>query len=136
MHHPILVSFSIVCKHSKPYATTSAWIGWFPLLFNTTEFIAELYKRSHPELSPDVAMEEGTRLGSRAMFYNAVLSLAVSVVVPLFVAEAKSRKNIQNKLAMATESIWVRCFNKVKVHLTSLWAASHLLIVICMAATL
>lgn len=137
VRYPILVSIIYVHRlDSAPHAAASAWIGWFPLLFNTTEFIAELHRRSHPELSTEVAMAEGTRLGSRAMFYNAVLSLAANVVMPLFVAEAKSRKSVQDKLAMAPQTMWVRWFNKLKVHLTSLWAVSHLLVAICMAATL
>ncbi|KIP03126.1 hypothetical protein PHLGIDRAFT_111240 [Phlebiopsis gigantea 11061_1 CR5-6] len=112
-----------------------AWIGWFPLLFNTTEFIAELHRRSHPELAPEAAMEEGTRLGSRAMFYNAILSLVASIVLPLFAAETKSRRTLRNTLATAPQSVWVRWFNRLKIHLASLWAASHLLFAVCMAAT-
>lgn len=112
-----------------------AWIGWFPLLFNTTEFIAELYRRSNPNVDAETAAAEGTRLGSRAMFYNALLSLLANVLLPFFVAEAGSRKSMQDKLAMSAQSIWVRWFNKLKIHLASLWAASHLIFAICMGAT-
>ncbi|EKM56768.1 uncharacterized protein PHACADRAFT_254080 [Phanerochaete carnosa HHB-10118-sp] len=112
-----------------------AWIGWFPLLFNTTEFIAELHRRSHPNMDYDAAMEEGTRLGSRAMFYNSILALTANLFMPFFVAEAKSRLRMQNKFKMAGQSVWVRWFNKLKMHLASLWAASHLLFAICMLAT-
>lgn len=106
------------------------------MLFNTTEFIAELHRRAHPDMAPDAAMEEGTRLGSRAMFYNALLSLAANLVMPFFVAEAKSRQRVQDRIAMSGQKVWVRWFNKLKVPLASLWAASHLLFAICMAATL
>ncbi|KAI0340319.1 MFS general substrate transporter [Trametopsis cervina] len=112
-----------------------AWIGWFPLLFNTTEFIAELHKRAHPELDAEVAFDEGTRLGSRAMFYNSLLSLLASILLPFFVAEAGSRRQLQQTLAAAPPNRWIRWFNKLKVHLTSLWAASHLLFAVCMMAT-
>ena len=70
------------------------------------------------------------------MFYNAILSLAASVIMPLLAAETKSRRAIQNTFATAPQSVWVRWFNRLKIHLASLWAASHLLFAICMAATL
>ena len=106
------------------------------MLFNTTEFIAELYKRSNPHLDPEEAFDEGTRLGSRAMFYNSIVTLAATIIMPFFVVEVSSRKQLQARLSAAPKSIWVRCFNKVKVHLASLWAASHLLFAVCMTATL
>lgn len=115
----------------------SAWMGWFPVLFNTTEFIAELHRRSHPEMDSEAALEEGTRLGSRALFYSSILSLIANVLLPFFVAEAGSRKKMQQALAASPPSVWwVRWFNKLKVHLASLWAASHLIFAICMLATL
>lgn len=108
------------------------------MLFNTTEFIAELHKRANPDLDPTHADDEGTRLGTRALFYSSILSLAISIVMPFFVAEASSRKEMQDRLAAdgKRKSIWARWFDKVKVHLASLWAVSHLLFAICMFATL
>lgn len=70
------------------------------------------------------------------MFYNALLSLLANVMLPFFVSEAGSRKSMQDKLAMSAQSIWVRWFDKLKIHLASLWAASHLIFAICMGATL
>ncbi len=119
-----------------PLTFVSAWAGWFPVLFNTTEFIAELHRRSHPELNPEIALEEGTRLGSRALFYSAILSLIANVALPFFVAEAASRKDMQARLLSGPQSIWMRWFEKLKIHLAPLWAASHLLFAICMTATL
>ncbi|KAI0694137.1 major facilitator superfamily domain-containing protein [Cytidiella melzeri] len=112
-----------------------AWLGWFPLLFNTTEFIAELHRRSHPEMDVEAALAEGTRLGSRAMFYNAILSLIASIILPFFVAESGSRRRMQERLSSAPPSLWVRGFRKLKVNLASLWAASHLIFAACMFAT-
>lgn len=118
----------------------SAWIGWFPVLFNTTEFIAELHKRSvgaDTTLTPEQIMEEGARLGSRAMFFNAVLSLTANVLLPLFVSEAGSRKKLESALASGMRRPWwVRLYDRVKIHLGMLWAISHLLFAICMIATL
>ena len=146
MYHPILVSLSRTSHYLRTLTPCrSAWIGWFPVLFNTTEFIAEIYKRAHPELDPVRAGDEGTRLGSRAMFYNSILNLVVSIAMPFFVAEASSRKEMQDRLNAEVGTgkgrgkkwmRWLKLFEKMKVHLASLWAASHLLFAVCMFATL
>ena len=70
------------------------------------------------------------------MFYNAILSLIASIFLPFFVAEANSRRKMQETLLAAPPNILIRCFNKLKVHLASLWAASHMLFAVCMFATL
>lgn len=84
----------------------------------------------------EAALEEGTRLGSRAMFYSSILTLVANIVMPFFIAEAISRKHMQERLSTVPKSIWVRLFNKLKIHLASLWAVSHLIFSICMFATL
>ncbi|KAK7678039.1 hypothetical protein QCA50_018980 [Cerrena zonata] len=116
-----------------------AWLGWFPVLFNNTEFITELYKRQvapTPLEELEAVIAEGNRLGSRAMFFNALLCLAANLVLPFFVSEAGSRKRMQNAIAMGVRrSWWVRLFERIKVHLATLWAFSHLLFAICMFAT-
>ncbi|KAJ1741778.1 hypothetical protein LPJ78_003765 [Coemansia sp. RSA 989] len=59
-----------------------AWIGWFPFLFYSTTYIADLYMAAH-DAGSDEAMERGTRAGSLAMFAHAVVSLCSSLVLPL-----------------------------------------------------
>ncbi|CAL1709454.1 unnamed protein product [Somion occarium] len=116
-----------------------AWLGWFPLLFNTTEFITELHKRQIGPTTPaqvESVMAEGNRLGSRAMFFHALLSLAANLILPFFVAEAGSRKRMQSALALGVKRTWwVRLYEKMKLHLGTLWALSHLVFAICMLAT-
>ncbi|KAF9463203.1 major facilitator superfamily domain-containing protein [Collybia nuda] len=87
-----------------------AWIAWFPLLFYTTIYIGDLYKRSTPmNSSPPPILTtdsnsphlnilvhrardaEATRLGSRALFCSALLALFINLVAPAFVATAVSR---------------------------------------------
>lgn len=116
-------------------------MGWFPLLFNTTEFISELYRHSLNITSEspnfEEVMAEGSRIGSRAMFYNAILSLIANIILPFFVSESGSRKRMQNAIALGvSKPWWVRLFEKMKVHLATLWAISHLVFAICMMATL
>ena len=116
----------------------SAWIAWFPVLFYSTLYVGDLYKRSIPAAATDEEQtrieEEATRLGSRALFYSALLSLIVSVVLPAFVAEAAGHPpQIQGS------SWWQRICRvprAMQVHLVSMWAASHLVFAGCMFATL
>ncbi|KAH9930693.1 MFS general substrate transporter [Fomitopsis serialis] len=114
-----------------------AWIGWFPILFYTTEFIGELHKHVHsstPQDDPDLNAE-ATRLGSRALFYSSILSLACNLLLPFFVSEAtKSRAALDRNLnGHATR--WVMMYQRVKIHLATLWAVSHMVFAVCMAAT-
>ncbi|KAI0628935.1 MFS general substrate transporter [Trametes polyzona] len=114
-----------------------SWIGWFPLLFYTTAFIGDLHKRGSPLPPDDPALAaEATRLGTRALFYSALLSLAANVLLPFVVAEsARSRRLLERRLAQAHKSAWVRAYERIKVGLPTMWAAGHLLFAVCMFAT-
>ena len=67
----------------------SSWIGWFPVLFYTTAFIGDLHKRSSSLPLDDPGLDaEATRLGTRALFFSSLVSLAGNVFLPLVVAES------------------------------------------------
>ncbi|KDQ54087.1 hypothetical protein JAAARDRAFT_410743 [Jaapia argillacea MUCL 33604] len=114
-----------------------AWLGWFPVLFYTTVYIGELYKRANPlpADADDGAIErwdaEATRLGTRAMLYSAVLSLVTNFLAPLFAYDEEAEKERNGN-----EWFEVKSPQACKVHLATLWAASHLLFACCMGATL
>ena len=117
---------------------SSAFIAWFPLLFYSTLYVGDLYKRSVPAAATDeqqtLINDEATRLGSRALFYSALLTLIVSVVLPAFVAEAAGHPP-QNQ----SSSWWQRVCRVprgLQVRLVTMWAASHLVFAGCMFATL
>ena len=145
MHHPILVSPSSSSTnppHSHRAHPTSAWIAWFPVLFYSTIYIGDLYKRSTPAVStPDAqaALDaEAIRLGSRALFYSSLLSLLANFALPPFVTEA--RKCITSPTGREAEEGWwermCRVPRSLQVHLASLWAVSHLVFAGCMLGTL
>ncbi|PWZ03283.1 hypothetical protein BCV70DRAFT_197512 [Testicularia cyperi] len=71
-----------------------AQIGWFPVLFYSTVWVGEIYKAdvraSTPPggqggLSDHDLFEQATRVGSRAFFWHAILSLLTSIILPLVV---------------------------------------------------
>ncbi|KAJ3855784.1 major facilitator superfamily domain-containing protein [Lentinula lateritia] len=120
-----------------------AWISWFPVLFYSTLYIGDLYKRTFfatailvppPEISEDslAALDtEATRIGSRALFYSSLLALFMNIVLPFFTTEASSssRRRKEERLNSAG-------FPKVlKIHLVSLWAVSLGVLASCMIAT-
>ena len=150
-HLPFPSASSNSCKPPSSYTNlpiltegpTSAWIAWFPVLFYSTIYIGDLYKRSTPAAgsTPDAqaALDaEAIRLGSRALFYSSLLSLLANFALPPFVAEA--RKCITSPTGREAEEGWwermCRVPRSLQVHLASLWAVSHLVFAGCMLGTL
>ena len=72
-----------------------AWIGWFPFLFYTTTFIAEIYVdpliRENPQMTESEiasAWEKGTRIGTFALEIFAITNFAATIILPLIVAKS------------------------------------------------
>ncbi|CAI6333433.1 unnamed protein product [Periconia digitata] len=70
----------------------AAWIGWFPFLFYITTYIGEIYSeplfqenpnRSDAEINQII--EEGTRLGARALLIFSFTTFAASIVLPFII---------------------------------------------------
>ncbi|KAG6329987.1 hypothetical protein ID866_9101, partial [Astraeus odoratus] len=124
---PILLSLGILDR--------SSWLGWFPFQLYTTLYIEELYKRS---LSDSVTANvadvdaEGTRLGSRALFYSALVSLVTNAIAPAFAIQDSPKAN-NHTTGSSRKDAWL---HKVpKVSLATIWAFSHGLFAVCMGAT-
>lgn len=69
-----------------------AWIGFFPLLFYSSSYIAEIYVQPFLRAKPDMSRDEvealyqqATRIGTFALLINAIVSLSTNVFLPLFV---------------------------------------------------
>lgn len=126
---------SLVCTLLLVLMMASAWLGWFPILFFTTVYIGDLHKKSSPiPESEDAAIAldiESTRLGTRAMFYSALVSLAANIIMPAFVVP--QRAGHASSPLQSKKKTWLE---RVRMHLASLWALSHLIFAICMVATL
>ncbi|KAG1726429.1 major facilitator superfamily domain-containing protein [Suillus paluster] len=115
------------------YIQFFAWLAWFPILFYTTVYIGELHKRVSPPPGDDSSAlaleEEATRLGARALFYSALVSLAANIIMPFFVVDAKEVPTLH---LLRPKKPWLE---RVRVHLATLWALSHFMFAFCMAAT-
>ena len=78
------------------------------------------------EADQEALDDEATRVGSRALFYNSLLSLVATFVMPMFIRNEGG----------AERNIILRILSRLNIHLCDLWSFSHLLFAICMASTL
>lgn len=71
-----------------------AWMGWFPFLFYSTQWVSDIYFATHKPESPDLPIDwaEGTRAGSFALLCYSVVSVVAGIVIP---AIANAFKNIK-----------------------------------------
>ena len=118
---------------NPPYLYFSAWLAWFPILFFTTLYVSDLYKRSLPPSAFEGNIEdieaEGTRLGSRAQLLLSLLALATNFLAPFIVQNGDSSPS---PIRIGPPKRWWQR----KVHLATLWAISHLVFATCMFGTL
>lgn len=116
----------------------SASIGWFPMLFYTTVYVGDIYKSGLPD-SVDPGSEEvdaeATRLGTRALFCSACISLFSNFALPFFVSRAVGRGTIGD-VFKGDDGALKRIARKFQISLPMLWASSHALFALCMFSTL
>ena len=116
----------------------SAWIGWFPVLFYTTVYVGDIYKSGLPDsVDPESAEvdAEATRLGTRALFWSACISLVCNLALPLLVSPTAKPRTIGD-LFREDGGAFKRIARKFQISLPMLWALSHALFALCMFSTL
>jgi solute carrier family 45, member 1/2/4 len=117
---------------------TSAWIGWFPVLFYTTLYIGDIYKSGLPDSVDLESVEvdaEATRLGTRALFWSACISLFCNLTLPFLISPAVKARTIRD-LFQEESGTLKRIAYKLRISLPMLWALSHALFALCMLSTL
>ncbi|RCI03057.1 hypothetical protein CU098_011948, partial [Rhizopus stolonifer] len=67
-----------------------AWMGWFPYLFYSTQWVSDLYFASHPS-DDDDNWAEGTRAGSFALLCNSIVSVIAGMAIPALVMRFEKR---------------------------------------------
>ncbi|KAG8988504.1 hypothetical protein FRB94_002276 [Tulasnella sp. JGI-2019a] len=103
-----------------------SWIGWFPAAFFTTTWIGELYRKDHPIESGGTSHNmdaEATRYGSLAMFWSSILSLAVLLTLPRFIAPSKKASDHRHADSLLE---WIRYSLNHRPDLATVYAATHL----------
>lgn len=118
-----------------PGVQFTSWLGWFPILFFTTTWIAEIYVNSlvpvsYAELAdaPLDIQEDATRAGTTAMFYHSVVSLFTSIVVPPLIAPTYPSNSTISKHPYAQSGATGNAFTRfIKTHLPISWLSQQLL---------
>ncbi|KZV95562.1 MFS general substrate transporter [Exidia glandulosa HHB12029] len=105
------------------------WIAWFPILFYYSVYVGDIYKRTAaPPLSASwtqqMVEDEATRLGSRALFYNSIVSFGATVLLPFCILDEE-----KERAEKAAGRGWR------KPTLAELWTVSQAVFVFCMLAT-
>jgi solute carrier family 45 protein 1/2/4 len=133
----IFVSISVP-PNLKILTDRSAWIGWFPVLFYTTVYVGDIYRSGLPD-SVDPGSEEvdaeATRLGTRALFWSACISLFFNFTLPFLVPRTVKRRMIGD-IFQEEGGALKRIARKFQISLPMLWALSHALFALCMFSTL
>jgi len=78
---------------------------------------------------------EATRLGTRALFWSACISLFSNFALPCLVSRAVKRRTIGD-LFQEEGGTLKRIARKFQISLPTLWALSHALFTLCMFSTL
>ncbi|CAG8566202.1 5287_t:CDS:2, partial [Funneliformis mosseae] len=63
-----------------------AWMGWFPFLFFSTTWVAEMYARTHPDEDPNDQdfIYKATRAGSFGLLIYSMVSVVAGTFIPQF----------------------------------------------------
>lgn len=123
-----------------------AWIGWFPFLFYSTTWVAEIYDRNalqQPNDDSD-AVGQATRAGSFAFLVYSIVSLGASFLLPLIVAPSynqdpskATRPTFKFTYKGVTYSITPSKYLKISfLTLPRAWTASHVIFFISMLCTI
>ncbi|KAI8096153.1 major facilitator superfamily domain-containing protein [Halteromyces radiatus] len=70
-----------------------AWMGWFPFLFYSTQWVSDIYFATHPiKDGTERDWAEGTRAGSFALLCYSVVSVVAGVVIPALSMKFEKRQ--------------------------------------------
>ncbi|RCI09887.1 hypothetical protein L249_8427 [Ophiocordyceps polyrhachis-furcata BCC 54312] len=95
-----------------------AWIGFFPLLFYSSSYIAEIYVQPFLRARPDMTREEvevlyqqATRIGTFALLINAIVSLSTNVFLPFFITPSlddERKEEAEQGAFLFSSARWLR----------------------------
>lgn len=127
-----------------------AWIGWFPFLFYSTTWVAEIYDQTALQNPPDDssdAIGQATRAGSFAFLVYSLVSLSASFVLPLIVSpsyeqegspqRSTRRPMIRFRIKGRTYAFDLSRYLRISfLTLPRAWTASHIIFCLAMMSTI
>ena len=126
-----------------------AWFGWFPFLFYSTTWVAEIYDETAlggsggggGDDDTSDAVGQATRAGSFAFLVYSLVSLGASFVLPLIVTpsyddQKKAAPSFQICIRGKTYTITPSKYLKIKyLNIQRAWTVSHFIFLIAMFST-
>lgn len=120
-----------------------AWIGWFPFLFYSTTWVAEIYDQTalqNPGQDTGDAVGQATRAGSFSFLIYSLVSLGASFLLPLIVAPSYGKENPNRtfRFRWRGRDVEIEPSKYLKIPFLTLpraWCASHFLFCIMMLST-
>lgn len=112
-----------------------AWIGWFPFLFYSTTWVAEIFNKTLVESEEPMQdpIGQATRAGSFAFLVFSLVSLAASFIVPLIVTPSDPG---QSSVWFGKKEYTLTCIRLSWLTLPRAWTASHFVFCLCMLSTI
>ncbi|BGP19706.1 hypothetical protein JCM10213_005425 [Rhodosporidiobolus nylandii] len=120
------------------YVQFFAWTAWFPFLFYSTTYVAEtLYSSlpapstvpSSPRTPRPPSADEATRLGSLALLYYALVSLAAGILLPWLCSVGRTYPSLPRRVGPVGRVVLS------KVTERNCWTAGLAMYAVAMAAT-
>lgn len=115
-----------------------SWIGWFPFLFYTTQFIGEVYLRYNAPAEarehPDTLGQVG-RIGSLSLVVFSIITFAGSVMIPWFVESPESETPAFTPRPPESMARFLAEMEKYKPSLLTAWTYSHVIFAASMIMT-
>lgn len=124
-----------------------AWIGFFPQLFYSSSYVADIWVQpaleKNPNMTPaeiDTLYEKATRVGTFALLIYAITSLATNVLLPFCIApsyDSPSSASVRSQKSYTTRTS--RLLDKLVIPWLTLrraWLCSHIIFAACMFSTL
>lgn len=105
------------------------------MLFYTTTYIGEVYTQQFDEPTR-AQIADGTRLGNRAMFFQAIFALIASIGLPFLIIEKGMHKPLLVVIHIYFLTSILTYAYSACIDLAMLWALSQLLFAACMISTL
>ncbi|KAI7847853.1 major facilitator superfamily domain-containing protein [Circinella umbellata] len=122
-----------------------AWIGWFPFLFYSTTWVAEIYDQNAIQSGAggngEDSLGQATRAGSFAFLVYSIISLAASfilpwIVVPSYNDETTPGPTFRFKIRRRYYTITPSKYLKISfLNLPRAWTVGHIIFLISMLAT-
>ncbi|KAG1155934.1 hypothetical protein G6F37_008077 [Rhizopus arrhizus] len=117
-----------------------AWIGWFPFLFYSTTWVAEIYSNTQLEGSDPTEDKVGqaTRAGSFAFLVYSIVSLSSSILLPLIVSSSDEDQEYYTLTLYNGIHLKLNFLKHLKLSFLTLprsWTISHFVFCACMMST-